>query len=94
MKLNVYSKGKIAPGNPITDEADHGKPSTGRPILRKVQMIQSYLQFGIQGCPGDQSFASTNIHGMFAASKGLCLPDEGRASMTKVDARTLYGKAK
>ena len=31
---STYSKGKPAPGNPITDEADHGKPSTGRPILR------------------------------------------------------------
>jgi len=57
-------------------------------------MIQSYLQFWIQGIPRDQSFESTNIHGMFAASKGLCLPDEGRASMTKVDARKLYGKPK
>ena len=32
--LKVSSKRKEAPGNPITDRADHWKPSTRKPILR------------------------------------------------------------
>ena len=36
------AKRKPAPGNPITDEADHGKPSTGRPIAYSKLRVSQF----------------------------------------------------